>query len=334
MKSIGLICLLVLCSCGSGSSPAPVAVGPDSVDYTQYALKTPQQYGAGGFGITDDSDSLENSGKSFTLPGALVLNGNFRITRDIRLQKIVDLIGVSAQASQITGPAGGVYIYVTGQSPNLLSVYRNIKFVNVSIRYGFTTADYGVGATIDSCEFDESGMGGFGTGGMPTAIEWKNNSWNTSINACSVRGCSDAAVRYALGATGGNSGSNLKITNTVIWDSVVGVMFDGNSLDGINAMLEADNIEHCDTAMKVVNGGDGLISVSDSHFELNRKFHVDSNGRTVVNLNNCWMGDNSAYPGFNFFSVGNANILVQGGRIMYRPENLAISTGTGNVIIQ
>ena len=151
----------------------------------------------------------------------------------------------------------------------------DITLDGIELIYGHTSDDYGQGASIIGCEIRNSYRG----------ITTRWNTWLHKIIGCEIHDCA-IGVHYDFDFNpidpSSGAGAAMRVTATDIFDCYWGIFVDEITTDGYDIQLSQVNLEHCDhSGLRVRGGGDGVIQISDVHFELNNVYSIDAVGATI-----------------------------------------------------
>ncbi len=287
----------------------------------ELAYTTPEEFGAVGDGVVDDTEALVQAiAEASASTKILYMTKKYKIFEDIDLPKNVAMIGQPATRGEIVSDHNAVYVRGGGDN-EFIGCIKNVKFIGVTLVLGESTNDFGNQYLIDNCRF-----GGYNSG---VGLRLHNNTWNMLINNCKFRNLDRCIFIDFVGAV--NSGAAIKIVNTTAYDAGYGLYLDGATTDGSDIQLVNCNLEHNDVGLYASGSTSGNhVYLVNTHYESNRLNCIKTEAAAVWQ-DGGWAfapGDTTNFDslfyasGSSYISISNMR-LNSGANKYYHTENNA-----------
>lgn len=193
------------------------------------------------------------------------------LSADLNLPAGVALISPGPGGGTISGD-GTQRINVTGAPPSGFrgNVIENLTLDGVGVTYGPTSSDWGVGSTLRNCTIRN--VTGYG-------VRYVYHSYLTLIENALIYDCSSGGVWFDFATAVADSGARMIIRDTAIHQVPVGVLIDGLTADGCSIVISGVDLEHTtDAGLRATGMADGVLQMSDMHFEANSNYSLDLTG--------------------------------------------------------
>lgn len=254
-------------------------------------------------------------GEVLVPPGTHIVSSNIEYDRSL-----VRLVGRSQFTSVLKSNGVQRYIKPHGHLASEWGTHiKDITLDGIGIIFGETSADWGYGSTLENVQVRNSDVG----------VTYRYNCWATRILNCRIHN-NTTGVKFDFVGVANNSGSNMVIDSTVVFNNTTGVEVVGTTADGTHLQLTDTDIENNSVGLSVSGGTTNVVNITSGHFELNRTAHLAITDAKVF-INGCWMHGLSSVGGTrvaNFDLAGAANVRLASGRLSSDPAMMVRSTAS------
>lgn len=209
--------------------------------------------------------------------------GDYTLTADLVIPRSVRLIGAGSKQVRLYAPTGAnKQIKIKGGNTPFGwggEIISGMSLDGVSILFGETTDDHGYGLSIRDLDFKNVAIG----------LTLRFQTFAFRATNCRFYFCSIAGIKHDFGpvAGGGNgSGSNISYVDCAIFSNTTagaaGFWQDGTAIDGWHVSIVNCDIEHNDIGVKLTSVSEGVLNLTNTHFEGNQAAHIRADSGLIL----------------------------------------------------